>query len=119
MHTVHDLWVAGLADGDDLAVLDADVAFDDAEHRVDDQRIADQHVQGAVVAVVPRHQPHAIAQGLAAAVQAFVARHRMVELDLGQQRGVAQAHGIADGGAEHGGVFFAGHRGHAQAPLNC
>jgi hypothetical protein len=47
MHAVHGRGVAGLADGDDLAVLDADVALDDAEHRIDHERVAEQHVERA------------------------------------------------------------------------
>ncbi len=85
VHAVHDLRVARLADGDDLAVLDANVAFDDADHRINDQRVADQHVERPVGAVMTGHQAHAVAQGLAAAVQALIAGHRVVELDLGEQ----------------------------------
>ncbi|KPW91216.1 Uncharacterized protein ALO75_05351 [Pseudomonas syringae pv. coryli] len=117
VYAVHDLRVAGLANGHDLAVLDTDVAFDDADHRVDDQRVADQHIEGAVSAVMPGHQAHAVTQRLATAVQALIAGHRVVELDFGQQRGVAQAHGIASRGAVHGGVFLARHRCHASGSL--
>ena len=45
---VHDVRVARLADGDDAAVLDADVALDDAEHRVDDDDAGDHRVRRAV-----------------------------------------------------------------------
>ena len=41
---VHDVRVAGLADGDDAAVLDADVAFDDAEDGVEDDGAGDDGV---------------------------------------------------------------------------
>src|SRR5450830_78667 len=117
MHAVHDLGIAGLANGDDLAVLDADVTFDDAYHRVDDQRVTDQHVQGTVCAVVTWHQTHAVAQGLAPAVQALIARYRMVELDFRQQGGIAQAHGITSGWAIHRRVLFACHRCHESGSL--
>jgi hypothetical protein len=86
---VHHFRIAGLADGDDLAVLDADVAFDDAEHRIDDRRVANQHVERTLRRGVAGFQAHAVAQCLAAAVQAFVARHRVVMLDLGEERRVA------------------------------
>ena len=52
MHAVHRRGVAGFADADDLAVLDADIALDDAEHRIDHQRIAQQHVERAHGAVI-------------------------------------------------------------------
>ena len=51
---VHHRRVARLADADDLAVLDADVALDDAEHRIDHQRVAEQHVERAHGAVIAR-----------------------------------------------------------------
>ena len=37
---VHGRGIAGFADADDAAVLDAEIAFDDAEHRIDDQSVA-------------------------------------------------------------------------------
>ena len=74
---VHDRRVAGLADADDAAVLDADVALDDAEHRIDHHGVADHHVERARGAVVAGGEPHAVAQRLAAAVQALVARDRV------------------------------------------
>ncbi len=71
---VHGRGVAGLADGDDLAVLDADVALDDAEHRIDHERVAEQHVERAHGAVIARRQAQAVAERLAAAVKALLAR---------------------------------------------
>ena len=53
VNAVHRRGIAGFADADDLSVLDADIALDDAEHRIDHQRIAEQHVErphGAVIA---------------------------------------------------------------------
>src|ERR1700720_1658096 len=68
MDAVHDRRVAGFADGDDAAVLDAEIALDDAEHRIDQHGIAQQHVERAGGAVVAGGEPHAVTQGLAAAV---------------------------------------------------
>ena len=112
MHAVHGRRVAGLADADDLAVLDADIALDDAEHRIDHQRIAEKHVERAHGAVVAGRQAEAVAQRLAAAMQALLARDGEVMLDLGQQRGVAEADRIALGRAVHMRVVFAAHLGH-------
>ncbi len=50
-------------------------------------------------AVVARFQTHAVAQRLAAAVQTLVAGHGIVVLDLGEERGVAEPHCVAFGGA--------------------
>ena len=85
VHPVHGRRVARLADAGDAAVLDADIALDDAEDRIDEQRIAQQHVQGAHGAVVARRQAEAVAQGLAAPVQALVSVSGVVVLDFGQQ----------------------------------
>jgi hypothetical protein len=38
--TVHDRGIAGLAEADDAAVLDAQITFDDADDRINDQDIA-------------------------------------------------------------------------------
>ena len=79
---VHDGGIAGLADRDDPALLDADVAFDDAQDRVDHDDVADQHVQRTRRAVIPGAEPDTVAQGLATAMQAFIARHGVVVFDL-------------------------------------
>src|SRR5258708_7501968 len=112
VHAIHHLRVACLADGDNLAVLDAKVAFDDAENGIDDRRVADQHVERALRGGMAGLQAHAVAQRFAAPVQALVARHRVVVLDLRKEGGIAETNGVAFGGAVHCGVFFAGHSGH-------
>ena len=50
---VGDVGVAGPPDRDDPAVLDPDVALEDAEHRIEDQRAADDQVELAVAAAPP------------------------------------------------------------------
>ena len=112
MHAVHGRRVAGLADGDDLAVLDADVALDDAEHRIDHERVAEQHVERAHGAVIARRQAQPIAERLAAAVKALLARDGEVMLDLGKKRRVAETNGVARGRAVHLRVVLAAHLGH-------
>ena len=112
MHTVHRRRVAGFADADDFPVLDADVALDDAEHRIDHQRIAQKHVERAHGAVIARRHAETIAQRLAAAMQALFAGNGEIMLDLGEKRGVAKADRIANGRAIHMRVVFAAHLGH-------
>ena len=60
-----DVRIAGLADGDDLAVLDADVGLDDAPV-VEDQRVGDDGVDRALL-VGDLALAHAVADHLAAA----------------------------------------------------
>ena len=52
--------------------------------------IAHEHVERAHGAVVAWRQPDAVAQRLAAAMQALFARNGEIVLDLGEQRGVAE-----------------------------
>ena len=82
---VHDGRIAGLAEADHAAVLDAEIAFDDADHRVDDEDIAQQQVERALGAGHAGREPDAVAQSLAAAVQAFIAIDRVILLDHGDQ----------------------------------
>ena len=109
MHTVHRGRIAGLSDPDDFSILDADVALDDAEHRVDHQRIAQQHIECAHGAVVAWRHPEAVTQRLAAAVQAFLARNGEVMLDLCEQRGIPKANRIARRRPIHMRINFAAH----------
>src|SRR5690606_10120411 len=62
--------VAGLADGDDAPALQADVGLDDAPV-VDDQRIGEHRVHGALGAAFLALR-HAVADGLAAAELHFL-----------------------------------------------
>ena len=45
---VHDGGIAGLAEADDAAMADAEVALDDPEHGIDDDDIAEQEIQRPV-----------------------------------------------------------------------
>ena len=91
---VHDGGIAGLADADDAAVADAEIAFDDPDHRIDHDDVAQQEIQRALGAGDAGHAD-AVAQGLAAAMQAFVAVDGVVLFDDGRQRGVAEPDGVA------------------------
>ena len=94
--------VAGLADAGDAPVADADVGLDDAPV-VQDQRVGDDGVQGAAGAR-GLGLAHAVADHLAAAELHLLAVDGEVALDLDPQLGVAQAHAVAGGGAEHLGI---------------
>ena len=96
---VHDGGIAGLAEADDAAVLDAEIAFDDTDDRIDDEDVAEQEVERALRAGHAGGEPDAVAQRLAAAVQAFVAVDGVILLDDGDQRGVGEANAVADGRA--------------------
>ena len=101
-----DVRIAGLADAGDLAVLDADVGLDDAPV-VDDQRVGDDGIDGAVGA---GHLAlaHAVADHLAAAEFHLLTVGGEVLLDLDDQIGIGEADLVARGRAEHLGVGGAG-----------
>jgi hypothetical protein len=99
IHAVHHARVSSLADGHDASVANADVGLHDAGHRVDDGGVLHHHVQGARGVGAARVEALAVAHGLAGAGGQFVAVDGVVVLDLGQQRGVPQAHQVAGGGA--------------------
>jgi hypothetical protein len=96
-----DVGISRLAEPRDLAVLDRDVAFDDAPP-VDHQRIGDHRV-GAVLRA-PLTLPHTVADHLAAAELHFLAVHRHIALDLDDEIGVGEANAIARRRTEHFGV---------------
>ena len=93
---IHDGRIAGLAEADDPAVLDAEIAFDDADDRIDDENVAEKEVEGALRAGHAGGEPDAVAQRLAAALQAFIAINAVILLNNGDQRGVGEADAIAD-----------------------
>ncbi len=104
-----DVGVAGLADGGDAAVAQADVGLVDAGV-VDDQRVGDDGVDGAVGAGGLR-LAHAVADHLAAAELHLLAVGGEVLLHLDDEVGVGEAHLVAGGGPEHVGVGGAGDAG--------
>jgi hypothetical protein len=105
---VHHLRVAGLADGADAPVLDADVGLHHAEHGVDDRHVGDHQVGRAAGAGDPVVHAHAFAQALAAAEDDLVAgRAAQVALDLDEQTGVAETDAVAGGGTEQADVLVA------------
>ncbi len=109
---VHDGRIAGLAEPDDAAVLDAEVAFDDADDRIDHQHVAQEKIERAFGAGHAGGEPDAVTQRLAAAVQTFVAIDGVVFFDDGDQRCVGEANTIADRGAIKRGVVSASNRNH-------
>ena len=103
-----DVGIAGLADGVDLAVLDADVGLDDAPV-VEDQRVGDDGVDRALL-VGDLALPHAVADHLAAAELHLLAIGGEVLLHLDDEVGVGEPHAVAGGRAEHVGIGGALHR---------
>src|ERR1700682_2323640 len=94
---VHDGGIAGLADPDDAAMADAEIALDDPDDGIDHDDVAQQEIQRALRAGDPGH-PDPIAEGLAATVQAFVAIDGVVLLHHGRQRRVAKPNGVTRSG---------------------
>ena len=92
-HAVHDPGIAGLADGRDPAVSDADVRLVDAR-AVDDDRGGDDEVGSAPFPGGTRGLPHSVANDLASAELGFLAVHRVIVLDADQQGGVAEPDSI-------------------------
>src|ERR1700678_1912112 len=74
---VHDRRIAGLSDADDPTVANAEVAFDDADHGIDDHDVAKQEIQRSLGAGNAGHADP-VAQGLAPAVQALVSVNSMI-----------------------------------------
>ena len=68
VNPVHHRRVAGLAETGDPAVPQAEVAFNDAQHRIDQHDVAQQHIQRAGGAGDTGSKADAITQCLAAAV---------------------------------------------------
>ncbi len=82
--------------------LQADVGFDDAPV-IDDQRIGDDGIDGAIGA---RHLrlAHAVADHLAAAELHLFAVDGEVALHFDEQRRIGEPHLVAGRGAEHVGI---------------
>ncbi len=106
-HAGLDVGIAGFADGGDLAVLDADVGFDDAPV-IEDQRVGDDGVDRALL-VGDLRLAHAVADHLAAAEFHFLAVDGEILFDLDDEIGVGQPHAVAGGRPEHVGIGRAFH----------
>ena len=107
-----DVGIAGLADGRDEPVLQADVGFDDPP-MVEDDRVGDDGVDGAARARRLR-LAHAVADHLAAAELHLLAVSGEILLDLDDELGVGEADPVAGRGAEHLGVMRAGQGGRGE-----
>ena len=104
---VHGRRIAGLADVDDAAVLDADVAFDDAEHGVDHQGVAQEHVERAHGAVVARARPSPSRRVLPPPCRHSSPGTAWSCSTTAKQRGVAEADRIAGRRAVHSRIVAA------------
>ena len=94
-----DVRIAGLADGGDAAVLDADIGLHDAPV-VHHDGVGDHRVDGAL-RVRHLRLAHAVADDLAAAELHLLAIDREVLLDLDGERRIREADLVARRGAEH------------------
>ena len=99
-----DVGVAGFADGEDPAVLHADIGLNDAPV-IDDQRVGEHQVN--TVGGQHLSLAHPVADHFAAAEFDLFPVGGQIVLHLDPQLGVGQAHLIADGGAEHVGIGLA------------
>ena len=108
--------VAGLADADDAALADADVALDDAPV-VEDDGVGDDQIERRFAALAgQRRLALAVADDLAAAELDLLAVDGEVLLDLDDQLGVGQANAVAGGGAIVAGVGGAGQMARSSSP---
>ena len=104
---VHDVGVAGLADGHDAAVADPDIGLDDPPV-VEDDRAGDDQV-GGTVGSRGHALAHRLADDLAAAEDGLVtAGPRAVLGHCDEQVGVGQADPVADSRSVQAGVPVAG-----------
>ena len=101
-HAGLDVGIAGLADDADMALLDADIGFDDAP-MIDDQRVGDDGI-GRALPVGDLGLAHAVADHLAAAELHFLAVNREVLFDLDDEVSVGEPDAVAGGGPEHVGI---------------
>ena len=108
-----DVRIAGLADGRDEPVLQADVGLDDPPV-VEDDGVGDDGVDGAA-RVGRLRLPHAVADHLAAAELHLLAVSGEILLDLDDELGVGEADAVAGRRAEHLGVVRAGEGGRGEA----
>ena len=94
--------IAGLADGCDAPVLEADVGLVDAAG-IDDERVGDHRVDGTTGA---RHLAlaHAVTDDLAAAEFHFLAIGGEILFHLDEELGVGQPHLVAGSRPEHLGI---------------
>ena len=106
--------VARLADGGDAAAFQADVGLVDPGP-VEDQRVCDHSVHRPALAG-DLGLPHAVADDLAAAEFNLLAIDGQVAFNLDDQIGVAEAHPVAGGRAEHIGISGARDFNWHQAP---
>ena len=94
--------IAGLADGENISVLDADVGFDDAPV-IEDQRVGDDGIDRALF-VGDLALAHAVADHLAAAEFHFLAVAAKVLFHLDDEVGVGKPHAVAGRRSEHVGI---------------
>ena len=94
--------IAGLADGENVAVLDADVGLHDAP-MVENERIGDDGIDGALP-VGDLRLPHAVADHLAAAEFHLLAVNGEILLDLDDEIGIGEPDAVAGRRAEHVGI---------------
>jgi hypothetical protein len=93
---VHDRRIAGLSDADDATVANAEVAFDDPDHGIDDDDIAKQEIQRSLGTGNAGHA-NPVAQGFTPAVQAFVTVDRVILFNDRRQRGIAEPNLVTRG----------------------
>ncbi len=108
-----DAGIPRMPDADDAPALDADVGFDDALHRVENQRIRDDEVEALRVERRGR-LAHSVADDFAAAkfhlIPVPAALRDEVALDLDEKLRVRQSHTIAYRRPEHVCILAAGER---------
>src|SRR5262249_38214283 len=94
---IHALRIAGLADGTDESVLDADFSFDHALHRINNCNVGDDKIRCPGLARQPVIHAHAFAQAFASPEYNLVAKPTaQIALYLHEERRITQSNAIAD-----------------------
>ncbi len=104
MDAVHDVRVAGLADGRDPPATHADIRLDDAQERIHDHHVGDDQVQRPLRVGDAGRLCHAVADGLAAPEDGLIPIAGQVALDLAHQLRVREPETVTRRGPVERGV---------------
>ncbi len=112
VNIIHGKGVARLADACDLAIFNANVSFDDADHGVHHNHIGNHRIQYPLGVCHTWNLPHAVTYALAASIHHLITCGHQTALDLTDEFCVGQAEPVTCGWAKEIDVLFAWYRFH-------